>query len=289
VNSRGSVFSEERPRAAIAIRSAETHLSIRITELRRMADEKGRTTTGEGIGSVTRAAGRAAAAAASPAAAIDAFVSQAKAVASRPEPSGRLVFALDATMSRQPTWDLACSLQGRMFDAAATVGGLSVQLVYFRGYGECRASGWVQDARSLTALMSRIDCRGGNTQIERVLRHVRNEAREGRVAAFVFVGDAMEENVDALCAVAGELGLLGVKGFFFQEGADPLADSAFRELARLTRGAHIRFDAAAPGELLALLRAVAAYAAGGRKALDALVGQDAAAGRKLLSQMERGR
>ena len=251
-----------------------------------MADPKGRTTI-TGAAGVTKAGARTPAAA-SPAAAIDAFVSQAKAVASRPEPAGRLVFALDATMSRQPTWDLACSLQGRMFDAAAEIGGLSVQLVYFRGYGECRASDWVRDARSLTALMARIDCRGGNTQIERVLRHVRNEAGAGRVEAFVFVGDAMEENVDALCAVAGEVGLLGAKGFFFQEGHDPAAGSAFREFARLTRGAHVRFDASAPGELLSLLRAVAAYAAGGRKALGSLVGSDADAGRKLLSQMDRG-
>ena len=56
---------------------------------------------------------------------------------------GRLVFALDATMSRQPTWDSACALQADMFREAASIGGLDIQLVYFRGLSECRASGWV--------------------------------------------------------------------------------------------------------------------------------------------------
>src|SRR5262247_1762928 len=54
---------------------------------------------------------------------------------------GRLIFALDATMSRQPTWDTACRLQADMFREAAAIGGLDVQLVYYRGLAECRASG----------------------------------------------------------------------------------------------------------------------------------------------------
>src|SRR5205085_1749223 len=108
------------------------------------------------------------------------------------EAAGRLVFALDATMSRQPTWDLATGLQGEMFRAAAEASGLAVQLIYFRGFSECRASRWVADARALTELMSRIHCRGGQTQIGRVLQHVRACAGEEKVRALVFVGDAME-------------------------------------------------------------------------------------------------
>ena len=37
-------------------------------------------------------------------------------------------------MSRQPSWDLALELQADMFKAVKAVGGLDVQLVYFRGY-----------------------------------------------------------------------------------------------------------------------------------------------------------
>ncbi|MGF1658526.1 MAG: VWA domain-containing protein [Rubrimonas sp.] len=211
------------------------------------------------------------------AAEIDAFLRRAAAIAPPPTAaSGRLVFALDATMSRQPTWDLACSLQGAMFDAAASVGGLAVQLVYFRGLSETRASRWVGDARALGGLMGRIDCRGGRTQIAKVLAHVRREAEARPVAALAYVGDCMEEDVDALCATAGELGLLGVKAFMFHEGADAAAARAFREIARLTGGAYLPFDARAAAELRALLGAVAAYAAGGRRALEAQGGSAAA-------------
>ena len=180
---------------------------------------------------------------------------------------GRLLFALDATMSRQPTWDLACSLQADMFKAIPSERALQVQLLYFRGLGECRASKWVLDANALAKLMSGIDCRGGNTQIGRVFAHARTEHAKRRINAVVFVGDAIEENVDALAEKAGQLGLLGCPVFLFQEGRDSRVEAAFREFARLTKGAYARFDAAAPQELAALLQAVAAYASGGRDLL----------------------
>lgn len=181
---------------------------------------------------------------------------------------GRLIFAMDATMSRQPTWDMALGLQGDMFAAVKAVGGLDVQLIYFRGFGECRASKWVKDPEELARLMTKVSCRGGHTQIERVLSHARKETNENKVNALVYVGDCMEENIDDLSAIAGELGLLGMPVFLFQEGSDPTAETAFREIARLTGGAHCRFDAGSAAQLRELLSAVAVYAAGGRKALE---------------------
>jgi len=183
--------------------------------------------------------------------------------------SGRLILALDATMSRQPTWDLACRLQAEMFDAVGRAGGLNVQLVYFRGFGECRASRFVADTASLKTLMTKIDCRGGQTQIGKVLSHALKQAQHSRIGALVYIGDAMEENVDALAAKAGELGLRGVPVFIFQEGADPAAETAFREIARLTRGGWFRFDRNAADRLARLLSAVAVFATGGLAALEA--------------------
>ena len=180
---------------------------------------------------------------------------------------GRLVFAMDATLSRQPTWDQACHLQADMFAEAEALGGLDTKLIYFRGYRECKASKWHSEAVPLQKVMSRIQCQGGYTQIERVLKRTLKEARGGPVNALVFVGDSVEEDVDALCAVAGQIGLLGVPAFFFQEGADPLTESAFKEMARLTGGAWCRFDTNSAAQLRELLKAVAVYAAGGRKAL----------------------
>jgi len=218
--------------------------------------------------------------------AIDAFLAAARDTAPRPAGErGRLIFALDATMSRQPTWDRACRLQAEMFAEAGRIGGLDVQLVYFRGFGECRASRFVSDARALADLMTRIDCRGGHTQIRKVLRHAVDTTRKDRVAAMVYVGDAMEENVDDLAALAGELGLLGVKAFMVQEGRSGVAEQAFREIARLTKGAHFRLDEGAAETLGRLLRAVAAYAAGGRAAL-ADLGRSQREARLLLEQMK---
>jgi hypothetical protein len=218
---------------------------------------------------------------------IDAFLDRVKSLgpAATAGKRGRLVFALDATMSRQPTWDSACALQADMFREAAGIGGLDIQLVYFRGLTECRASGWVAGTEKLAGLMSAIDCRGGHTQIGKVLSHARQEHAKQRVQALVFVGDAMEESVDDLCAAAGELGLLGVPVFMFQEGGDPVAEAAYREIARLSRGAYCRFDTGAAKELGELLRAVAAYAAGGIKALSDLSARKAGAARLLLTQL----
>jgi hypothetical protein len=219
---------------------------------------------------------------------IDAFLNRVKSLGSVTEPGrrGRLIFALDATMSRQPTWDTACRLQADMFGEAAAVGGLDIQLVYYRGLAECRASPWIAEPQRLGALMSRIDCRGGHTQIGKVLAHARRENDGGKVAALVFVGDAMEESLDDLCAGAGELGLRNVRAFMFQEGYDGVCERAFREIARLTGGAFCRFAPGAAHELAELLRAAAAYAAGGMKALADLKGRQSGGAARLIEQLK---
>ncbi|MGB8397452.1 VWA domain-containing protein [Bradyrhizobium sp.] len=217
---------------------------------------------------------------------IAAFVARARAMSPhRTGARGRLVFALDATMSRQPTWDMACALQADMFREAASLGSLDIRLVYYRGFNECRATGWISDSAQLAKLMSKIDCQGGSTQIGKVLSETRREAVASGVRAMVFVGDAMEEQVDDLCARAGELGLLKVPVFMFQEGSDAAAEQAFREIARLTGGAWCRFDPGAAAQLRELLRAAAAYAAGGREALLRLSKTGSGAAR-LIGQMK---
>lgn len=181
---------------------------------------------------------------------------------------GRLMFAMDATASREPTWDQACDIQAAMFSETADLGGLSVQLVFYRGYNELRAAPWCDDPQTLLGRMTRVHCAAGLTQIARVLRHAQDETGHERVNALVFVGDCMEENADELAGLAGRLGLLGVPVFVFQEGRDPTAERSFRQIARLSGGAWCHFDAASPKTLRDLLSAVAVFAAGGRKALE---------------------
>lgn len=225
--------------------------------------------------------------AASSRAEIDAFLSRLNALGPVADTGGRgrLLFALDATMSRQPTWDTACRLQADMFRETAAIGGLDIQLVYYRGLAECRASSWIAEPDRLGALMSGIDCRGGHTQIAKVLAHARRENESGKVAVLVFIGDAMEESLDELCARAGELGLRNVKALMFQEGYDRVCEQAFREIARLTHGAFCRFAPGAAHELAELLRAAAAYAAGGLQALADLKTHGAGATR-LIEQLK---
>jgi hypothetical protein len=195
---------------------------------------------------------------------------------------GRLIFALDATASRQPTWDTACHLQAEMFREAGALGTLNIQLAYYRGLDECRTSRWISRSDELLRLMERIDCRAGTTQIGKVLAHARRETQLLKVSALVFVGDAMEENSDTLVHDADELGRLGVPAFMFQEGHDRNVEHVFRAIARLTHGAYCRFDSGAARQLAELLRAVAVYAAGGTIALE---GQRTGSARLLLGQL----
>ena len=208
-------------------------------------------------------------------------------VSTRPASRGNLVFALDATASRERTWDTACQLQARMFQEVAMIGSLSMQLVYFRGAqdlgGECKASRWVDNPADLASIMTKIRCDAGYTQIGRVLGHVAREASRRKVSALVFVGDACEEDRDQLIEPAKQLAQLGVPAFMFQEGNERVARSRFQEIARITRGVHLAFDQGAARQLSELLRAVAAFSVGGTTALEK---QSSAAAKYMLQQIK---
>jgi len=224
----------------------------------------------------------------SSAAQVQEFLSKvAAASAPRPEGArGRLIFAMDATASRQPTWDRASHIQAEMFSETAALGGLDIQLVFYRGFGECRASPWVSNSKELLRRMTAVGCRAGQTQIAKVLRHAMKETKAKKVGALVFVGDCCEEDVDRLGQLAGELGLLGVPCFMFHEGGDPIARLAFSEIARLTGGAYCPFDANSAQQLRDLLSAVAVYAAGGRAALLDYGGRKGGVVRQLTHQVK---
>lgn len=216
---------------------------------------------------------------------LDAVKSTPVATAAEPGQAGQLIFALDATASRQATWDQASSLQADMFTKTQGLSALQLQLVYFRGYDECRASPWLDNSQSLLRMMNKISCVAGRTQIARVLKHAIAEAKNSPVQAMVFVGDAMEENVDELGELAGELKLLGLPVFVFQEGYDVTTSMAFKQIAHISGGAHCRFDANSAQQLGQLLNAVAAYAAGGREALQRLSGNGSKQAALLLEQL----
>lgn len=196
------------------------------------------------------------------------FLHKSRDIARFIEKQPRLLFAIDATASRQPTWDTACHLQQEMFRATRDIASLAVQLCYYRGFNEFHASSWLTDGDQLARQMASVNCEGGHTQIGRLLRHALAEHRKARLRALVFIGDAMEENPDELCNLAGQCGLLDLPLFLFQEGPAYGVEQTFRSMARLSKGAWARFDAHSADTLSALLGAVASYAAGGRAALE---------------------
>ena len=87
--------------------------------------------------------------------------------------------------------------------------------VYYRGSGEVRHSQWFSDPHDLVSRMGKIKCMAGATKIARVLRHIRTENEREKIAAAIFIGDAVEEHPIELYDAAANL---GVPVFMFQEG-----------------------------------------------------------------------
>jgi hypothetical protein len=195
----------------------------------------------------------------------------------------RLLFAIDATASRQPTWDLACELQADMFRATADVASLAIQLAYYRGLGELHLGNWQGDAENLARKMSEVHCAAGRTQIARLLRAALKQQGSAKARAMVFIGDAMEENAAELRDLAGKCRLQSLPLFVFQEGEDAAVQQTFREMARISGGAYARFDQRSAAMLRDLLSAVARFAAGGRAALE---GSPNASAQRLLEQLQ---
>lgn len=175
---------------------------------------------------------------------------------------------MDATASRQPTWDYACQLHNTLFDAAAEDKSLSLQLCFFRGFGEFSASAWLNDPASLKQQLSLVSCAGGATQIARLIRHYLYEADQSKaLKALVFIGDAVEEPIDELRGLAVQCRLKELPLLLFQEGRDASASEAFKLMATLSGGAHLQFDDTSSDKLRDLLRAAVKFTTGGRKAL----------------------
>ena len=210
-----------------------------------------------------------------PSQAVATFIARAKSPTNLPGNliESRIIFGLDATASREATWDQASQIQHEMFAAVQTDQRLAVQLCFYRGFRELKASGFCHSATELQGLMSQVRCAGGHTQIGRLLKHTLKVAQKDTLKAVLFVGDAIEESVDDLCGQAGLLGLKKIPLFIFHEGGDAAVERTFRVMAKLSGGAYAPFDLASPDQLKRLLAGVAAYATGGRAALGTLAHQ----------------
>ena len=211
------------------------------------------------------------------------FLAQVKKTPSRiqRESVGRLVFGMDATASREKTWDNACQIQSKMFRATDDIGAINVQLCYYRGFNEFQCSGWSSSGEELIKEMTNVSCLGGHTQIAKIFKHALDEHRTQKIRALVFVGDALEENADELCYLAGKFGVFNIPIFMFQEGNSNAVMSTFKQVALLSGGAYAPFNSGSVKELQDLLSSVAVFVAGGHKALEKFEKSDR--GRKILT------
>jgi hypothetical protein len=180
--------------------------------------------------------------------------------------AARMIFAMDATGSREPTWEMAGKLHREM---GAALGSLTLQLVFFGGTA-CKASQWVVGGQRLAELMIKVRCATGCTQISRVLRHVLTESGGHTIRALVYVGDCCEESGEELFALAEQLKRQRIPIFLFHEGYNSVAEPIFRRLAKITDGIYASFDAGSAEQLRKLLTGAAEYAAGKHQSIGAL-------------------
>lgn len=216
------------------------------------------------------------------------FAKKAKAAAA-PTLRGRMIFGLDATGSRESTWQTAKALQRDMLSTVAQIGTLDVSLAYFRGdrsEGDVGFSDFTTDPNSLAVLMDGINCSAGPTQIIQMFEHALTLHAQTPINALVFIGDTMEESFEQAKEVCSRIGASGMQLFIFHEGSAWKTfehASELKEMARLGHGAYAVFSEASASELASLLKAVAAFATGGMKAL---MKQDSEAAKLLIGQLK---
>jgi hypothetical protein len=199
--------------------------------------------------------------------------------------SGRLLFAMDATASREHAWDMACQIQAEMFMSTQEIGNLEISLCYYRGYNEFKSFEWSSNASKLRDQMLQVRCLAGHTQIKRTLEHAIQSCVKQKIKAVVLVSDSFEESIDQVGMSAGKLGLLGVPVFVFHEGHDSTAKDAFQHIAQLSNGAYCSFDHNSVAQLKELLCAVAAFAVGGLDALEKHSQQGSTIARSIIKQL----
>lgn len=221
---------------------------------------------------------------------VDSFLAEVESLppaARDPGQAARLAFVIDATASRQPTWDMASQVQAEMLDSVQRIGGLEMQVLWFRGFGELKKTPWSRNGLQLARLMSGVSCKAGQTQIERCLRELLRQSGEQQINAAVYVGDCCEEPEAVLFQLAGKLGVINTPLFVFQEGRNARAARIFEQLSARSSGVYCQLDQSSPELLKELLGAVACFATGGKRALKSLPPAKHKEARYLLEQLDK--
>ncbi len=198
--------------------------------------------------------------------------------------TGRLIFGLDLTGSREVGLKQARVATAAMFEAVRSFGSIEMKLVYYRGALECRESQWSADVGVLCRSMLRLSCENGSTQIARLLWRVLRE-RE-KLSAAVFVGDHCEDIPEVLLGLAEKLRDRGTPLFVFHECSDhdPWSLDAkplFRRMAEISGGVYVEFKPDSGEVLKELLASIAAFSTAGMEGLGRIAAPATAEARQL--------
>ena len=180
--------------------------------------------------------------------------------------TGRLVFAVDATSSRQKAWEAAKRLTDDVLGALP--GELDVALAVHGGDRVHTFTEFTSDAAELRGMAAGVRCIAGYTRLVEILRRV--AAMSEDVAVVVYIGDVFEESRRDARQIAVDLAQRGTRVIILHDTGSRDTDDgkAFAELAKLTGGAVLPFDASALERLGQLLEAVAVLAVGGTEMLE---------------------
>ncbi|MSP01441.1 MAG: hypothetical protein EXR07_10400 [Acetobacteraceae bacterium] len=180
-------------------------------------------------------------------------------------PRPRLVFAVDATASREPAWAAARQVTDALVKALP--GALDVALAVHGGGHVHTFTAFTNDAATLRDRAAGVTCISGMTRLLPILS---TSLKHPAVRVVVYIGDVFEESVAQGRRIADAMGARGTKLFVLHDTSnrDARRDAEiFWDLAKRTGGCVLPFDANAPGRLRELLAAVAVYAVGGEQLL----------------------
>jgi hypothetical protein len=179
----------------------------------------------------------------------------------------RLIFAVDATASREPAWTAARQVTDVLVKALP--GALDVALAVHGGSRVHTFTAFTSDARTLRDRAAGVSCVAGMTRLLPILS---TSLKHPAVRVVIYIGDLFEENLIRGRQVADAMGAQGTRLIVLHDTADPAARrdaEVFWDLAKRTGGCVLPFDGAASGRLRDILSAVAVYAVGGEKLLRA--------------------
>jgi hypothetical protein len=182
-------------------------------------------------------------------------------------PRPRLIFAVDATASREPAWTAARQVTDVLVKALP--GALDVALAVHGGSRVHTFTAFTSDANTLRDRAAGVSCVAGMTRLLPILSA---SLKHPAVRVVIYIGDVFEENLLRGRQIADAMGAQRTRLIVLHDTTDPAArrdTEVFWDLAKRTGGCVLPFDAAAPGRLRDILSAVAVYAVGGEKLLRA--------------------